>query len=68
MGIPCITLRKNTEWIEMLTEGWNVLVGADKDKILTLVMADVRTTGDNTVYGYGDSAERIVRVVEMFRL
>ena len=34
LGIPCITMRENTEWIETLIGGWNILVGADKHKIL----------------------------------
>jgi UDP-N-acetylglucosamine 2-epimerase (non-hydrolysing) len=64
MGIPCITLRENTEWIETLTGGWNVLVGADTRKILAAVIADVRTSSDNTIFGKGDAAKRIAEVVK----
>jgi UDP-N-acetylglucosamine 2-epimerase (non-hydrolysing) len=63
MGVPCITLRENTEWIETLTGGWNVLVGADKGKILTAVVGDVQTNTDNTVFGKGDASEKIVRII-----
>lgn len=31
--VPCITLRDNTEWVETLEGGWNVLTGADSKKI-----------------------------------
>ena len=64
MGVPCITMRENTEWIETLTGGWNVLVGADKGKILTAILADVRKNSDNTVFGKGDAAEKIAKVLK----
>ncbi|MCD4798580.1 MAG: UDP-N-acetylglucosamine 2-epimerase (non-hydrolyzing), partial [Methanosarcinales archaeon] len=32
--VPCITLRDNTEWVETVEDGWNVLVGADEEKIV----------------------------------
>jgi UDP-N-acetylglucosamine 2-epimerase (non-hydrolysing) len=63
LGIPCITMRENTEWIETLTGGWNVLVGADKEKILAALLADVSTNTDNTVFGKGDAVSKIVRII-----
>src|SRR3990172_6855 len=33
LKIPCITMRNETEWMETVDDGWNVLVGADKEKI-----------------------------------
>jgi UDP-N-acetylglucosamine 2-epimerase len=36
LGVPCIMLRENTEWMETLEGGWNVLVGAEKGNILML--------------------------------
>jgi UDP-N-acetylglucosamine 2-epimerase len=35
-NVPCITLRDNTEWVETVEDGWNVLVGADKDGIVKM--------------------------------
>jgi UDP-N-acetylglucosamine 2-epimerase (non-hydrolysing) len=66
MGVPCITLRENTEWIETLTGGWNVLVGSDKGKILAAIMADVEMSSDNSVFGNGDAAKKIVRIISAY--
>jgi UDP-N-acetylglucosamine 2-epimerase (non-hydrolysing) len=37
LKVPCVTLRENTEWVETIEDGWNVLVGADKEAIVKMV-------------------------------
>jgi UDP-GlcNAc3NAcA epimerase len=37
LKVPCVTLRENTEWIETIEDGWNVLAGSDKGKILETI-------------------------------
>ena len=37
LGVPCVTMRENTEWVETVENSWNVLVGADKGRILRAV-------------------------------
>jgi UDP-N-acetylglucosamine 2-epimerase (non-hydrolysing) len=65
LGVPCITMRENTEWIETLIGGWNVLVGADKNRIIAAILADAgKNTDDNTVFGKGDAAEKIAKVLK----
>jgi UDP-N-acetylglucosamine 2-epimerase len=37
LDVPCITMRDETEWLETVESGWNVLAGADKTKIVDSV-------------------------------
>ncbi len=63
LGVPCITLREETEWAETCDLGWNVLVGANKGQIIQAV-ANIKTgkAGEN-VYGDGNAARKIVNLI-----
>lgn len=56
---PCITLRDETEWIETLEGNWNVVVGADKEKILERVPLNKFDT-QKDYFGDGHAAEKII--------
>ena len=66
--VPCVTLRPETEWVETVTAGWNVAVGADKQQIIAAVTRGAnhdrnhdRQTG---LFGNGQASQQIVRILE----
>jgi UDP-N-acetylglucosamine 2-epimerase len=66
LKVPCVTLREETEWPETLEDGWNILAGTRKDKILQC--ADKTSKLDlssaekqSGSFGDGRAAERITK-------
>ncbi len=58
---PCITLRDETEWVELITIGFNILVGSDKDNIIsTYRNGKFNTNFKINLYGDGKSSKRII--------
>jgi UDP-GlcNAc3NAcA epimerase len=58
-GVPCITLRHETEWIETVEAGWNVLAGTDTQRILSAYDTPFRKE-KIAEYGTGRASEEIV--------
>lgn len=58
----CVTMRDQTEWVELVDGNFNVLTGADQNKILQAVTEfSTRSFSSKTrLYGEGDAATRIV--------
>ena len=66
LKVPCITLREETEWVETVDAGWNVLAGADSKRILQAVdqfSAQRRPERRINPSGDGQASERIVKVL-----
>lgn len=59
LGVPCITLRENTEWVETLDGGWNVLTGADKRKIIEAIHKHAPIDETRRNFGISGASERI---------
>ncbi len=60
LGVPCVTLRNETEWVETVEAGWNALVGCDRDKILHAVRFFVPRDERPPLYGDGLAAAKCV--------
>lgn len=61
-GKACVTMRDQTEWVELVELGVNELVGADVDKIIFAVKNNVgrKVVDAEKLYGGGQAAKRIV--------
>jgi UDP-N-acetylglucosamine 2-epimerase len=65
LGVPCVTLRDTTEWVETVDAGWNTLVDLDRDAALAAL--DRRPPGERPeLYGGGRAAERVCDVLSAY--
>ncbi|MDQ3609303.1 MAG: UDP-N-acetylglucosamine 2-epimerase (non-hydrolyzing) [Actinomycetota bacterium] len=62
-GVPCVTLRANTEWVETVEAGWNALVDLDVERALAAVAREVPAQRPR-LYGDGRAGERVVAALE----
>lgn len=63
LGVPCVTLRDETEWVETVAAGWNVLAGSSADRIVSAATDAARPAVRLPLYGDGNTAARIVSLL-----
>lgn len=60
-GVPCITMREETEWVETVSTGWNTLVGVDAEKFRA-AMVKPRPEERPPIFGDGNASQRIAEL------
>ena len=63
LGVPCITLRPETEWVETVVSGWNTVVSADKDLIVRATQQEIPFDSPEAIFGNGDAALSIIDTI-----
>jgi len=63
-GVPCITLRPETEWVETVEAGWNVVVGSDRSLILEKAgNLQPPSQSQRQIFGDGHAGKLIARAL-----
>lgn len=64
LGVPCVTLRDESEWVETIQTGWNCLAGADKERILQAVRGWTQPQMRPVLYGIESSGDVWVDILQ----
>ncbi|MBE7555378.1 MAG: UDP-N-acetylglucosamine 2-epimerase (non-hydrolyzing) [Anaerolineales bacterium] len=65
LGVPCVTLRDQTEWVETIETGWNILTGAEMASIIQAVESFTPPAARPTLYGNGQAAAFIQEILTL---
>ncbi|MGB9628758.1 MAG: non-hydrolyzing UDP-N-acetylglucosamine 2-epimerase [Thermodesulfobacteriota bacterium] len=68
--VPCLTLRDETEWMETVRSGWNLLVGSEADRIIEGINQVSRREHQGKTqneFGRGNASEKIIDNLLKFR-
>jgi UDP-GlcNAc3NAcA epimerase len=64
LGVPCVTMRDETEWVETTQGGWNMLVGCDPQRIVAAVHSPESKGPHTSLYGDGCAAGKCVDLLD----
>ena len=62
-GVPCVTMRPSTEWVDTVNAGANVLVDDDPERIASAIANAEIPSERPVLYGDGHASERIATVL-----
>jgi UDP-N-acetylglucosamine 2-epimerase (non-hydrolysing)/UDP-GlcNAc3NAcA epimerase len=63
LGVPCVTLRDTTEWVETVEAGWNTLVDLDAEAAVAALERSAPGGDRPELYGGGHAADRVGEVL-----
>lgn len=63
-GVPCLTLRDETEWVETVEVGWNKLVGVEIKQVLDAWLSFTPPQEQPPIFGDGTAAQRIAKMID----
>lgn len=63
LGIPCLTLREETEWMETVTVGWNKLVGVSPELVWDAWSNFKPPAAHPPLFGDGTAAQKMVQII-----
>jgi UDP-GlcNAc3NAcA epimerase len=64
LGVPCLTLRDETEWVETVKLGWNKVVGVNPDQVLSAWRNFDPPKEHPPIFGDGTASQRIANILE----
>ncbi len=64
LGVPCVTMRSETEWVETVAAGWNIVVGSDRAKIVEAVRHFTPSAERPLIFGDGHASDKIVELLK----
>ncbi|WP_102400029.1 non-hydrolyzing UDP-N-acetylglucosamine 2-epimerase [Haloimpatiens massiliensis] len=63
MEKPCVTMRDETEWVETVENGWNVIVGTNKEDILENIKNFIPKEKQKNIFGDGHAGDKILDII-----